>query len=195
MRNTNDPQTARICRAGFALFALSVISWSIDGLACSQLQRLPYNLPNLQLHAWGWHGGVSAATYGSSSSSSSHKCVLLSSAPLAVKLAAAVMAVLIPVATSQATFFTPINCGSQEHTHNTSDALNAACTAVVICSQCSAVTTAFSGTYALSLLHHAVAACDCAHSCTLLQSSSLISSGHTAITAATSSEAQHCWCC
>eukprot|EP00611_Tribonema_gayanum_P023634 TRINITY_DN5004_c0_g1_i4.p1 TRINITY_DN5004_c0_g1~~TRINITY_DN5004_c0_g1_i4.p1 ORF type:complete len:372 (+),score=103.85 TRINITY_DN5004_c0_g1_i4:155-1117(+) len=63
-RDTTDAQTRRICRGSFALFALSILCWSADGLLCARLQNLPWGLPNPQLHAWGWHILVAAAAYG-----------------------------------------------------------------------------------------------------------------------------------
>ena len=36
-------------------FLVAGAAWLIDRVACEQLQRLPGNLPNPQLHAFGWH--------------------------------------------------------------------------------------------------------------------------------------------
>ena len=60
-RTTGDADTKRVSRNGFLLFAFSVICWSLDGLACSQLQRLPFGY-NPQLHATGWHVGISTGS-------------------------------------------------------------------------------------------------------------------------------------
>lgn len=36
-------------------FLIAGITWLIDRIACEYLYNLPYNLPNPQLHAFGWH--------------------------------------------------------------------------------------------------------------------------------------------
>ena len=36
-------------------FLFAGITWLIDRIACQYLYNLPYNLPNPQLHAFGWH--------------------------------------------------------------------------------------------------------------------------------------------
>lgn len=64
MLSTDCAETKQLCRGSFAVFALSVLAWCADGLMCSRLQNLPYNIPNPQLHAWGWHVGVGCGVYG-----------------------------------------------------------------------------------------------------------------------------------
>lgn len=38
-------------------FVIAGLAWLVDRIACQYLYDLPYNLPNPQLHAFGWHLG------------------------------------------------------------------------------------------------------------------------------------------
>ena len=41
----------------------SVVCWFADNFFCNYLQTLPFNIPYLHLHAFGWHIGVTLAIH------------------------------------------------------------------------------------------------------------------------------------
>lgn len=62
--HTKDETTRKMFRASAMVGAVSLLSWSADGIFCAYFQNLPFGIPNPQLHASGWHIGVSIGIYG-----------------------------------------------------------------------------------------------------------------------------------
>ena len=63
MVNTTDEKTKKVYRWAFRFYAMAIVCWATDTVFCSQLQHLPFGLPNPQLHAYGWHLFVAIASY------------------------------------------------------------------------------------------------------------------------------------
>ena len=64
MVRSTDAPTRQVYRWSFRLYGCAIVCWATDIVFCSQLQHLPYGLPNPQLHAYGWHLFVAVASYG-----------------------------------------------------------------------------------------------------------------------------------
>ena len=74
---TQAQEMSHVFKLAFVSIVCALVSWISDNLFCSRLQNLPYSIPYINLHAYGWHVGTALAVYFLIVACTIQRCVVL----------------------------------------------------------------------------------------------------------------------